>query len=51
MNMYLLRRLGFLFALLCVTAVASHPGAALSGLSRAVCQVAMLSKCDRFGFG
>src|ERR1700675_2223946 len=30
MNMYLLRRLGFLFALLCVTAVASHPGAALS---------------------
>jgi uncharacterized RDD family membrane protein YckC len=28
MNMYLLRRLGFLFALLCVTAVASHPGAA-----------------------
>jgi uncharacterized RDD family membrane protein YckC len=30
MNMYLLRRLGFLFALLCVTAVAGHPGAALS---------------------
>src|ERR1700735_4459337 len=30
MNMYLWRRLGFLFALLCVTAVASHPGAALS---------------------
>jgi uncharacterized RDD family membrane protein YckC len=30
MNMYLLRRLWFLFALLCVTAVASHPGAALS---------------------
>jgi uncharacterized RDD family membrane protein YckC len=30
MNMYLLRRLGFLFALLCVTAVVSHPGAALS---------------------
>jgi uncharacterized RDD family membrane protein YckC len=30
MNMYLIRRLGFLFALLCVTAVASHPGAALS---------------------
>ena len=30
MNMNLLRRLGFLFALLCVTAVASHPGAALS---------------------
>lgn len=30
MNMYLLRRLGFLFALLCVTAVASHPGAVLS---------------------
>jgi len=30
MNMYLLRRLGFLFALLCMTAVASHPGAALS---------------------
>lgn len=30
MNMYLLRRLGFLFALLCVTAVTSHPGAALS---------------------
>jgi uncharacterized RDD family membrane protein YckC len=30
MNMYLLRRLGFLFALLFVTAVAGHPGAALS---------------------
>ena len=30
MNIYLWRRLGFLFALLCVTAVASHPGAALS---------------------
>lgn len=30
MNMYLWRRLWFLFALLCVTAVASHPGAALS---------------------
>jgi uncharacterized RDD family membrane protein YckC len=30
MNMYPLRRLGFLFALLCVTAVAGHPGAALS---------------------
>jgi uncharacterized RDD family membrane protein YckC len=30
MNMYLLRRLWFLFALLCVIAVASHPGAALS---------------------
>jgi uncharacterized RDD family membrane protein YckC len=30
MNMDLLRRLGFLFALLCVTAVAGHPGAALS---------------------
>ena len=30
MNMYLLRRLGFLLALLCVTAVAGHPGAALS---------------------
>ncbi|MDP9009604.1 MAG: RDD family protein [Pseudomonadota bacterium] len=30
MNMYLLRRLGFLFALLCVTAVAGHPGAAVS---------------------
>jgi uncharacterized RDD family membrane protein YckC len=30
MNMYLLRRLWFLFALLCVTAVASHPGAAQS---------------------
>jgi uncharacterized RDD family membrane protein YckC len=30
MNMYVLRRLGFLFALLCVTAVAGHPGAALS---------------------
>jgi uncharacterized RDD family membrane protein YckC len=30
MNMYLLRRLGFLFALLCVTAVAGHPGVALS---------------------
>ena len=30
MNMYLLRRLGFLFALLCVTAVASHPGAVMS---------------------
>jgi uncharacterized RDD family membrane protein YckC len=30
MNMYLWRRLWFLFALLCVIAVASHPGAALS---------------------
>jgi uncharacterized RDD family membrane protein YckC len=30
MSMYLWRRLWFLFALLCVTAVASHPGAALS---------------------
>jgi uncharacterized RDD family membrane protein YckC len=30
MNMYLLRRLGFLFALLCVAAVVTHPGAALS---------------------
>jgi uncharacterized RDD family membrane protein YckC len=30
MNMDLLRRLGFLFALLCVTAVAGHPGGALS---------------------
>jgi uncharacterized RDD family membrane protein YckC len=30
MSMYLWRRLGFLFALLCVTAVASHPGAAVS---------------------
>jgi uncharacterized RDD family membrane protein YckC len=30
MNMYLWRRLWFLFALLCVAAVASHPGAALS---------------------
>ena len=30
---------------------ASQPGAALSGFRRAVCQVAMLSKCDRFGFG
>jgi uncharacterized RDD family membrane protein YckC len=30
MNMYLLRRLGFLFTLLCITAVATHPGAASS---------------------
>jgi uncharacterized RDD family membrane protein YckC len=30
MNMCLLRRLGFLFALLCLTAVATHPGPALS---------------------
>jgi uncharacterized RDD family membrane protein YckC len=30
MNMYLMRRLGFLFALLCLTAVLTHPGAALS---------------------
>ncbi len=30
MNMYLWRRLWFLFALLCVAAVASHPGTALS---------------------
>jgi uncharacterized RDD family membrane protein YckC len=30
MSMYLLRRLGFLFALLCLTAVVTHPGAALS---------------------
>jgi len=30
MNMYLLRRFWFLFALLCVTAVVSHPGAAVS---------------------
>jgi uncharacterized RDD family membrane protein YckC len=30
MNMYLWRRLWFLFALLCVIAVAGHPGAALS---------------------
>jgi uncharacterized RDD family membrane protein YckC/cytoskeletal protein CcmA (bactofilin family) len=30
MNMYLLRRLGPLFALLCVAAVATHPGAVMS---------------------
>jgi len=33
MNMYLWRRLWFLFALLCVAAVASHPGAALSKIT------------------
>jgi uncharacterized RDD family membrane protein YckC len=30
MNMYVVRRLGFLFALLCVTAAVTHPGAAWS---------------------
>src|ERR1700730_12118825 len=30
MNMTLVRRLGFLFTLLCIAAVATHPGAALS---------------------
>ena len=30
---------------------ASQPGAALSGFNKAVCQIAMLSKCERFGLG